>query len=110
MNATFQTIDPGTQEVLATVCEMGKEDVDRAVTAAYKAFHGTNGKNGWKDTPVEKRCETIAKLIELTERDRDGRHVPLQLVAASLLSHVHQRQLLGHAADRREAHRDAVRR
>ena len=71
MNATFQTIDPGTQEVLATVCEMGKEDVDRAVTAAYKAFNGTNGKNGWKDTPVERRCELIAKLIELTDRDRD---------------------------------------
>ena len=29
MNATFQTIDPGSQEVLATVCEMGEAEVAR---------------------------------------------------------------------------------
>ena len=41
MNATFQTIDPGSQEVLATVCEMGEAEVARAVAAADRAFHGT---------------------------------------------------------------------
>ena len=38
MNATFQTIDPGSQEVLATVCEMGDAEVARAVDAGQRAF------------------------------------------------------------------------
>ncbi len=71
MNATFQVIDPGSQEVLASVCEMGKEDVDRAVTAAYRAFSGGRGQISWKDIPVEQRCELVMKLVELIERDRD---------------------------------------
>src|SRR6478672_11972981 len=50
MNATFQTIDPGSQEVLATVSEMGEGEVARAVAAAGRAFQG-----GWKDADVEKR-------------------------------------------------------
>ena len=41
MNVTFETIDPGTQEVLATVCEMGDAEVDLAVEAAQRAFIGT---------------------------------------------------------------------
>src|SRR5262249_34396345 len=41
MNATFQTIDPGSQEVLATVCEMGDAEVARAVAAAQQAFNGS---------------------------------------------------------------------
>jgi hypothetical protein len=39
MNATFQTIDPGSQEVLATVSEMGEAEVARAVAAGSRAFH-----------------------------------------------------------------------
>ena len=37
MNTTFQTIDPGSQEVLATVSEMGEAEVARAVAAADRA-------------------------------------------------------------------------
>jgi acyl-CoA reductase-like NAD-dependent aldehyde dehydrogenase len=70
MNATFQTIDPGSLEVLATVSEMGSAEVDAAVDAAYKAFHGARGK-GWKDVSVEERCRLAMKLVELCERDRD---------------------------------------
>lgn len=66
MNATFQTIDPGSQEVLATVCEMGEAEVARAVAAANRAFHG-----GWKDIDVEKRIALVMKLVDLCERDRD---------------------------------------
>ena len=39
MNATFQTIDPGSQEVLATVSEMGEAEVARAVAAGQRAFN-----------------------------------------------------------------------
>src|SRR6188474_2318753 len=52
MNATFQTTDPGSQEVLATVCEMGEAEVAQAVDAANRAFHGPGGK-GWKNFAVE---------------------------------------------------------
>src|SRR5580698_2887822 len=41
LNATFQTVDPGSQEVLATVCEMGEAEVARAVAAAEQAFQGS---------------------------------------------------------------------
>src|SRR6516165_5315839 len=66
MNATFQTIDPGSQEVLATVSEMGEAEVARAVDAGNRAFH-----EGWKDADVEKRIELVMRLVELCERDRD---------------------------------------
>jgi len=70
MNATFQTIDPGSQDVLATVSEMGEAEVDRAVAAASRAFHG-NGRNGWHSLDVEKRIQLVNRLVELCERDRD---------------------------------------
>ena len=66
MNATFQTIDPGSQEVLATVCEMGEVEVARAVDAAQKAFDG-----GWRDAGVESRIKLIQRLLDLCDRDRD---------------------------------------
>ncbi|MCS1408154.1 MAG: Phenylacetaldehyde dehydrogenase [Verrucomicrobia subdivision 3 bacterium] len=70
MNATFQTTDPGSQEVLATICEMGEAEVALAVETAHKAFIGDNG-NGWKDVLVEKRIALVNKLVELCGRDRD---------------------------------------
>ncbi|MEQ1829960.1 MAG: aldehyde dehydrogenase family protein [Pirellula sp.] len=70
MNATFQTIDPGSLEVLATVCEMGSAEVDAAVEAGYRAF-GTSSTGGWRNTSIEERCRMVMKLVELCERDRD---------------------------------------
>jgi len=66
MNATFQTIDPGSQEVLATVSEMGEAEVAQAVAAAGRAFQA-----GWRDVDVEKRIALVTRLVELCERDRD---------------------------------------
>ena len=65
MNATFQTTDPGSQEVLATVCEMGEAEVALAVDKAQHAF------DSWKQTSVSQRIELVKKLVELCERDRD---------------------------------------
>jgi acyl-CoA reductase-like NAD-dependent aldehyde dehydrogenase len=70
MNVTFETVDPGSLELLATVCEMGSAEVDQAVEAATRAFHGTTG-NGWKNTSIEERCRLVMNLVELCERDRD---------------------------------------
>ncbi len=70
LNATFQTIDPGSQQVLATVCEMGEAEVARAVDAAMRAFRGDTGP-GWRDVDVEQRIALVKKLVELCDRDRD---------------------------------------
>ena len=70
MNVTFETQDPGSLEVLATVCEMGAAEVDQAVQAAMVAFNGSAGQ-GWKNTSVEERIRLVRKLVELCERDRD---------------------------------------
>ena len=69
MNATFQTTDPGSQEVLATICEMGEAEVAQAVSAASRAFHGDAGQ-GWRDVDVQERIALVNKLVELCERDR----------------------------------------
>jgi aldehyde dehydrogenase (NAD+) len=70
MNVTFQTIDPGSQEVLATVCEMGEAEVARAVAAAQRAFDG-NGSKSWRNLDVEERIKLVNRLVELCDRDRD---------------------------------------
>lgn len=70
LNATFETVDPGSLEVLARVCEMGQEQVDAAARSAHAAFLG-NGVSGWRDFPMEERCELVMKLVELCDRDRD---------------------------------------
>ncbi|MFV0445349.1 MAG: aldehyde dehydrogenase family protein [Planctomycetaceae bacterium] len=70
MNASFDSIDPGSGEVLARICEMGDAEVGRAVDAAHRAFHG-DGVRGWRDFDVEDRIELVQKLVKLCERDRD---------------------------------------
>lgn len=70
MNATFETVDPGSQEVLATVCEMGEAEVAHAVDAATRAYQGEGGK-GWKDIAVDERIALVSKLVDLCDRDRD---------------------------------------
>jgi aldehyde dehydrogenase (NAD+) len=71
MNATFQTTDPGSLEVLATVSEMGEAEVAQAVEAATRAYHGSGGQKGWKDLDLEVRIGLVEKLVELCDRDRD---------------------------------------
>ncbi|MGI9473687.1 MAG: aldehyde dehydrogenase family protein [Rubripirellula sp.] len=70
LNATFETVDPGSMEVLATVCEMGHAEVDQAVVSAQRAFQG-DGVSGWRNFPLEERIELVRKLVALCERDRD---------------------------------------
>ncbi len=70
MNVTFETIDPGSQEVLATVCEMGDAEVAQAVAAAQRAFDGS-GKKSWRNTEIEERIKLVNRLVELCDRDRD---------------------------------------
>jgi phenylacetaldehyde dehydrogenase len=60
---TFPTYNPATGEVLARVAEGDKEDVDRAVKAARKAFENPS----WADMPASQRGRLIWKLADLIE-------------------------------------------
>jgi aldehyde dehydrogenase (NAD+) len=66
-DAMFKTISPATEEVLAEVTEAGQADVDRAVTAARKAYEQT-----WSVMPGRERAKylfRVARIIQ--ERARE---------------------------------------
>src|SRR6266576_3505933 len=89
----FKTISPATEEVLAEVTEAGPDDVDRAVTAAHKAYEHT-----WSAMPGRERAKylfRIARIIQERARElavlesldngkpiRESRDVDIPLVAA----------------------------
>src|ERR1017187_1277145 len=60
---TFPTYDPATGEVLAKVAEGDREDIDRAVKAARKAFEG----DAWSYMSPSQRGRLIWKLADLLE-------------------------------------------
>lgn len=64
--ATFDTLDPGTGERLATVTAMSAADVDRAVTAARDAF----ARSGWATMPANERAVLLHRLADEVERRR----------------------------------------
>jgi aldehyde dehydrogenase (NAD+) len=90
--ATFKTVDPASEEVLAEIALAGPEDVDRAVAAARRAF------TGWSALPGAERAKylfRIARIIQERSRElavlesldngkpiRESRDVDLPLVAA----------------------------
>jgi aldehyde dehydrogenase (NAD+) len=90
--ATFKTVNPASEEVLAEVALAGPEDVDRAVAAARKAY----GK--WSALPGAERAKylfRIARIIQERSRElavlesldngkpiKESRDVDLPLVAA----------------------------
>src|SRR5262245_4916834 len=64
---TFETINPATEEVICTVAEGDKEDIDAAVDAARDAFD--NGP--WRKMDARDRGQLIWKLAELIEEEAD---------------------------------------
>lgn len=63
---TFDTIDPSTGAVLASVAEGDREDIDRAVAAARRAFEGP-----WSKLKPHDRQEIILRLADLVDRHFD---------------------------------------
>jgi phenylacetaldehyde dehydrogenase len=61
---TFDTVNPATGEVLARVAEGDKEDIDRAVKAARKAFE----QGPWRKLTPSERGRMIWKLGDLLEQ------------------------------------------
>ena len=60
---TFPTYNPATGEVMAQVAEGEREDIDRAVKAARKAFES----GPWPDMTASERGRLIWKLGDLIE-------------------------------------------
>src|SRR5215813_776725 len=60
---TFETINPSTGDLLATVAEGDKEDIDRAVAAARRAFEGP-----WSKFKPFERQALLLKIGDLVEK------------------------------------------
>ena len=61
---TFEVLEPATGRILATAPLGGKEDVDRAVDAARRAF---DDPKGWSSWSASKRGRTLAKFSALVK-------------------------------------------
>ncbi len=72
---TFQTINPATGEVVATVAKASQEDAERAVQAARQAFDF--GK--WKQYPVNRRAQVLHKIAAIM-RARFNEIVELEML------------------------------
>lgn len=72
---TFQTINPATGEIVATVAKASQEDAERAVQAARQAFDF--GK--WKQYPVNRRAQVLHKIAAIM-RSRFNEIVELEML------------------------------
>ncbi|HSI40764.1 MAG TPA: aldehyde dehydrogenase family protein [Xanthobacteraceae bacterium] len=58
--ATFETVDPSTERVLATAARGGAADIDRAVAGARRAFRGP-----WRDVTPAERGRLMLRLADV---------------------------------------------
>lgn len=63
---TLDIINPTTEEVICKVACSSKNDVDKAVLAAHKAFNGP-----WKQVSARQRGQLMLKLGELMEQHKE---------------------------------------
>src|ERR1700709_36185 len=63
---TFKTLNPATQQVLATSAEGNGADVDRAVAAARRAFEGP-----WRSMRASERGQILLRLVDLMKKHAD---------------------------------------
>jgi aldehyde dehydrogenase (NAD+) len=62
---TFKSYCPANGEYLATCADAGREDIDLAVKAAWKAFES------WKKTSVQERATMLLKIADLIDENAD---------------------------------------
>src|ERR1700689_974798 len=63
---TFKSLNPATEQVIATIAEGNEIDVDRAVAAARRAFEGP-----WSRMRAAKRGHILFRLVELMKKHVD---------------------------------------
>lgn len=62
---TFKAYNPSNGELLATCVDAGKEDVDKAVAAAWKAFET------WKHVSPQERSRLLLKVADLIDANAE---------------------------------------
>lgn len=62
---TFKAYNPSNGEVLSTCVDAGKEDVDLAVKAAWKAFES------WKKVSAQERSGMLLKIADLIDQNAE---------------------------------------
>ena len=62
-NQTFDVVDPGQGQKIATVTALQQTDVDAAVDAAVNAFEGS----GWARMPVSERSAALHRIADAVE-------------------------------------------
>src|SRR5215831_14741056 len=63
---TFKSLNPATEQVIATVAEGNEADVDRAVAAARRAFEGP-----WRTMRASERGQILRRLADLMKQHAD---------------------------------------
>lgn len=63
---TFTTLNPATEQVIATVAEGNADDVDLAVAAARRAFEGP-----WRTMRASERGQILLRLVDLMKKHAD---------------------------------------
>lgn len=63
---TFDNINPATEEVIGTVAEGGKKEVDYAVSAAKRALNGP-----WKNITLTERSKILRRIGDLIQERQD---------------------------------------
>ncbi len=63
---SFETIDPASEEVIATVAEAGVEDTDLAVASARRALEGP-----WGQMRASERGKILYRFADLLEQNGD---------------------------------------
>lgn len=63
---TFNTMNPATEQVIATIAEGNADDVDRAVAAARRAFEGP-----WRTMRASERGQILLRWAELIRQHAD---------------------------------------
>jgi betaine-aldehyde dehydrogenase len=71
----IDVINPATQEVIARVPDGGAEDVDRAVSAARRAFEGAP----WRDTTAQEQGRILFRLAQVV-RDHAAEWATLETI------------------------------
>jgi acyl-CoA reductase-like NAD-dependent aldehyde dehydrogenase len=64
----FEVVNPATGRTIATAPQGGREDVNRAVAAAQKAFED---RKGWANWAAGKRGRSLAKLADLIKKNSE---------------------------------------
>src|ERR1700735_5348648 len=91
---TFKSLNPATEQVLATIAEGNEVDVDRAVQAARRAFEGP-----WRTMRAAERGHILLKGADLLKKHADEIAELESLDAGKPISAV-QRQDLPAAIDK----------